>query len=99
MKALVHLLAMALLAGCAGAPVVPEQPSAATFDIRAAVQELMGKTTATVVQALGRPDREHGGGHREWWTYENRFYDSVTRKTLPVVTVVVRDGKVVAITF
>ncbi len=96
---LVLLLAALAITGCASVPVVHQRPGAVTFDIRVATNDLIGKTPAAVAQALGRPDREHGDGHREWWMYEERFYDSVTGKTLPIVTVVYQDGKVVAVTF
>ncbi len=100
MKNALWLLLTALaITGCASVPVVHQRPGAATFDIRVAADDLIGKTPPAVAQALGRPDREHGGGHREWWMYENRFYDSVTGQTLPLVTLAYQDGKVVAVTY
>jgi hypothetical protein len=103
MKALLALTAVLVLAGCASVTSPPEtaeaRQAAGTLDVRATGKQLTGKTPAEVLPALGRPEREYGNEHWEWWIYENKFYDGVTGKTLGTVTVVFHDGKVVDLTY
>ena len=99
--------ALALL-GLAGCTTMPPDPQAQRdvqssrydwLDIRQARNTLIGKPPQQVVHTIGRPDREAGGGHWEWWTYENRFHDLITRRTIRDVTLVFRDGTLVDITY
>jgi hypothetical protein len=76
-----------------------ERRSAGLFDIRAGPKTLVGKTPQTVVLVLGRPDHEFGSQRWEWWTYDNQFYDSLTRRRIGKVTLVFHDGKVMDITY
>jgi hypothetical protein len=69
------------------------------LDVRAARKQLPGKTMADVLRAVGRPDRQAGNSEWEWWTYEEAFFDPITKRTLPVVTFVFRDGRLLDITF
>jgi hypothetical protein len=105
MRVLVLFTAALLFTGCAGvspqtrAPRARQQETAGAFDIHAVKTRLIGRTALAVVRDLGTPDHEFGSAHWEWWTYEHRFYDSVTRRTLPAVTLVFHKGKVVDVTY
>ncbi|HUI06000.1 MAG TPA: hypothetical protein VL486_03230 [Verrucomicrobiae bacterium] len=87
-------LASFVCAGCASRLVGPAQQASTRsetgqpLDIRALRAELVGKSFPQVLHAVGYPDRQFGTDRWDWWVYDNRFYDSVTRRTLPEVTLV-----------
>lgn len=102
---LLPVLVLLIFIGCATTRTTSEpQGESQTHphdltDIRQAKKILIGKPPPQVVQTIGSPDREAGGGHWEWWTYENRFHDLVTHRTIREVTLVFRNGALVDITY
>ena len=68
-------------------------------DIRGVRARVIGKTCEEVARALGTPNRIIGGSEREWWIYDNRFYDPITRLNLQQVTLIFHKGKLEDITF
>ena len=93
------------LAGCTTTKPETEAPRAAAttprdlLDVHQARKNLLGKPRLVVLQTIGSPDRQAGGGKWEWWTYENRFHDTITHRTIHDVTLVFRGGKLVDITY
>ena len=68
-------------------------------NIREVRARVIGKTRAEVVRVLGTPDRIFGSGEREWWIYNDRFYDPITRLNLHQVTLIFRKGKLEDVSF
>jgi hypothetical protein len=105
MRIFLFLMVVLFFAGCASAPTATQEPatrarqSATTFDIHVATKELFGKTPQEIVHDLGRPNREFGYEHWQWWTYDYQFYDSITQRVLPAVTLVFHNGKLADVTF
>ena len=101
----VLVLMTSLMAGCTGFPTAPHGVRATPAvrgelrDIRATRKQLPGTTMADVLRAVGKPDRQTGNSEWEWWTYEEAFFDPITKRTLRTVTFVFRDGRVVEILF
>jgi len=99
------VLLMSWAAGCVSQPRGTDEPRAKPvsrtegLDIRTARKQLSGKTMAEVLRAVGRPDRQTGNSEWEWWTYEEAFFDPITKRVLPVVTFVFREGRLVDVTF
>lgn len=91
--------------GCAhfGSPMAAGERSAKSTALRRNIRELrptlIGKTTEEAVRTLGTPDGMYASGQREWWTYENRFYDPVTRINLQQVQLIFYKGKLEDIAF
>lgn len=104
-KSLAPVLIVSLVAGCAGLPSESESsrakpmPRSKVLDIRAAQEQLAGKTMPEVLRAVGSPSRQNGNSEWEWWTYEETFFDPITQRILPVVTLVFRDGRLLEISF
>jgi hypothetical protein len=102
---LVAVVALLGIAGCSTMRSAPQTTPAISakrnglFDVREARKSLLGKSPQLVVRVIGDPDRQAAGGHWEWWTYENRFHDSVTQRTIPQVTLVFRNGALMDITY
>jgi hypothetical protein len=68
-------------------------------DVRTTQTQLARKSMPKVVAAVGRPDRQAGNDKWDWWIYEARFYDPITGRTLPEVTLVFFEGHLVEVTF
>jgi hypothetical protein len=69
------------------------------IDVRATQTRLSGKTMAEVVAAIGRPDHQAGDDQWDWWTYDEKFYDPITKRTLTEVTLVFFKGHLLEVTF
>jgi len=104
--ALLLLVATLIVDGCVTGPTGPPPPprvrhrrNAARVDIHTAAREFAGQPPQSILRALGRPDRQFGDEHWEWWVYDDAFYDPVTQQVLESVTLAFRDGKLVDITY
>ncbi|QJW98196.1 hypothetical protein [Frigoriglobus tundricola] len=60
---------------------------------------VMGKTEASVVEAVGRPDTTSEDEENKFWHYKWRVRDPLTNATDTDVQVVFKDGKVVGINY
>ena len=104
-RVLVAAIAAGLFAGCSSLPrgedesQAPVANRAHQLDVRSARTQLTGKTMTEVLNAVGSPDRQNGNTEWERWTFEARFYDPITQRTLPVVTFIFRDDRLLDITY